>query len=73
MATPRASTLLRMVFLLVLVARPVWAAGPQISVEGGESYVGGYFTLNDGAPLFLPRLCSTSMALAAVVSPGRPT
>jgi hypothetical protein len=50
MATPRASTLLRMVFLLVLVARPVWAAGPQISVEGGESYVGGYFTLNDGAP-----------------------
>lgn len=36
--------------LLNLAALPAFAADPRISVEGGESFVGGYFAVNQGAP-----------------------
>lgn len=36
--------------LLNVMAWPTVAAGPSISVEGGGSFVGGYFALNDGTP-----------------------
>lgn len=36
--------------LLNLIALPAFADGPRISVEGGGSFLGGYFTLNDGTP-----------------------
>lgn len=36
--------------LLNLVVLPVFAADPRISVEGGGSFLGGYFALNDGTP-----------------------
>lgn len=29
---------------------PALASGPRFSLEGGESFLGGYFTWNDGAP-----------------------
>jgi hypothetical protein len=37
-------------FLSVMAASPVAAGGPQFSLEGGWSFIGGYFTLNDYAP-----------------------
>jgi hypothetical protein len=36
--------------LLNLIAWPAFADGPRISVEGGGSFLGGYFALNDGTP-----------------------
>ncbi|WP_230473723.1 acyloxyacyl hydrolase [Dyella choica] len=36
--------------LLTLMISPAMAEGPRFSIEGGESFLGGYFTWNDGAP-----------------------